>query len=83
MKTLRKENVTLRESDEGKIKELLIQGYKFVGKDGKIIEDEKDKTVPLAEFNKVKKENEKLKKDNAALTKQLEELQPPKENEKK
>lgn len=83
MKTLKKDNVFLRESDESKIKELLIQGFKLVDADGKVIEDVKEKTVPIAEFNKVKKEVEKLKKENDALTKQLEELQKPPENGKK
>lgn len=81
MRSFKRENVIIKESNDSKIKELKAQGFKEIGKDGKVIDDPKE--VSKTEFNKIKKELESLKKENEALKQELESLKSPKEDDKK
>lgn len=71
MATLRKENVTLQEDDNGKIKELKLQGFKEIDKEGNFIEKEE----PNEELEALKKENKSLKSKITKLEKKIEELE--------
>ncbi|MCC2250075.1 DUF5320 domain-containing protein [Virgibacillus sp. AGTR] len=76
---LRKENVVLKEEDNGKIKELKAMGYqetdehgKVKGKESKTVADATHKKT-LNENKALKEEIKTLKEENAALKKELEE----------
>lgn len=71
MVTLRKDNVTLVETDGGKIKELKLYGYKEIDERGQFIEEENDNK----EFEDLKKENKSLKAKVTKLEKKVEELE--------
>lgn len=75
MAVLRKDNVTLKENDQSKIKELKAIGYEEIGKDGKVIADKKDKTVSAKEYDDLTLEHEELKKENTALKGQVTKLE--------
>lgn len=79
MISLKKDNVILKESDKSRIKELKAQGFKELDEHGNIIEEQSKKTVPLADYEKLKEENKELKRENTALKRQVTKL----ENEKK
>ncbi|MGG1878266.1 hypothetical protein ABDI30_11950 [Paenibacillus cisolokensis] len=71
MRAFKSENVVIKESDESKIKELLARGFKEIGEDGKLIEDEKQTVVSPDEFDTLKQEKGQLEKENAELKKKL------------
>jgi len=74
MISLKKDNVILKESDKSRVKELKAQGYKELDEHGNIIEEQSEKTVPLADYEKEQKEIEELKKKNASLKGQVTKL---------
>lgn len=77
MAILRKDNVILQEDDKGKIKELKLQGFKEIDKNGKFIEEENDDNLKAAyekeiealkeEVIKIAEERDELKKENSTL----------------
>ncbi|WP_077623836.1 hypothetical protein [Sediminibacillus massiliensis] len=75
MPYFRRDNVILQEDDKGKIKELKAMGYQEADKNGKIVEEQQEKTVAESTHKKVLKENKELKAKVEELEKSLQEAE--------
>ncbi|MCT1577954.1 hypothetical protein M3E13_16600 [Oceanobacillus kimchii] len=73
MPYFRKDNVVLKENNEGRIKELLAMGYQKADEKGKVLGKKKEETVAKSTHEKVVKENKELKEKVKQLEKEQQE----------